>query len=188
MQLRLLQGDAAALRRTRAYKYTLKYALKAHGNPRARPSPANTAAARCPTLTPPARTSAQNPSQPHPSRCSGLEATALAAAARLLELAALGAHKGLGVRARHAGRAKVLHRLARVLRAAQQHTVAASRRRQRQLVKRQDLAARLPSTGSTRQTPPTSLTRKIPCAVWTHALVTPQASPPDTNQHRRATP
>lgn len=74
---------------------------------------------------------------------SGLEATALAAATSLLKLAALGAHEGLRMRARYAWCAEVLNRLARVLRAAQQHAVAASRRRQRQLVKGQNLAASL---------------------------------------------
>lgn len=79
-------------------------------------------------------------------RRSRLVSARLPAAARLLELAAHGAHVGARVAVRHTGRgAKVLDRLARVLGAAQQHAVLAGGPLQRQLVKGQALAASLPS-------------------------------------------
>jgi hypothetical protein len=72
-----------------------------------------------------------------------LVATRLAAPPRALKLAPLRAHVRLDVRVRHARRAKVLDRLARLLGAPQQHAVAAGGGAQREVIERDALAARL---------------------------------------------
>jgi hypothetical protein len=82
--------------------------------------------------------------------CLRLVATRLAPPARALKLAPLLAHVRLDVRVRHTRRAKVLDRLTRLLRPAQQHAVRARRRSQREVVKRDALAARL----------------RVACALW----------------------
>lgn len=78
------------------------------------------------------------------ARRLGLVAAAATAAAGLLELAALGAHVGLGAAAGHTGRAaEVLVSLAAVLGAAQQDAAGAGGVRQRQLVEGDALTAGL---------------------------------------------
>mmetsp|Transcript_26279 Transcript_26279/g.84310 ORF Transcript_26279/g.84310 Transcript_26279/m.84310 type:complete len:254 (-) Transcript_26279:23-784(-) len=64
-----------------------------------------------------------------------------APAARLFELATLGAHVGLDGRVRHAGRAEVLRGLAPRFAAAEQDRPLAERRLERQLVQREALTA-----------------------------------------------
>ena len=80
--------------------------------------------------------------QKEPTRLR-LVAAALASTASLLELATLVADVRLRVRPRDAGRAEVLNRLARVLRAAEQRDPVARGRGERELIERHALAASL---------------------------------------------
>ena len=81
-----------------------------------------------------------------------LVATALSAATRLLEFAALAADVGLCVGVGDTGSAAVLDGLASILGATHENAVGARGRQQRQLVKGQDLAAGLRHTRVQSQT------------------------------------
>mmetsp|Transcript_81386 Transcript_81386/g.256642 ORF Transcript_81386/g.256642 Transcript_81386/m.256642 type:complete len:232 (+) Transcript_81386:64-759(+) len=85
----------------------------------------------------------------YPAATSSLVAAGLPAAARLLELPALGTHKRLRVAVRHAGRlAEVLLGLAGLHRAAQEHRALSKRRAERKLVEGEALAAGVDDAGT----------------------------------------